>query len=172
MNKNGGYQIELVEYNKRMMEKFDVLTEIRNLICVHDDGDKFIFNEFTQRTQINPTMLTRTNLYNAYKKVVRDAYNKRTGMIDLSLLDSFVKLGAIKLNILNVSNKYGIKMKFRDGVDLLNQHSIEIQNTKLNSIQEELSNDSEILFEADQKIDNILSLMPNLFKLKDDFCAF
>ena len=45
-------------------------------------------------------------------------------------------------------------------------------STKLNCIQDELSNDSEVLFEADQKIDTILNLMPNLFKLKDDFLAF
>jgi len=47
LNKNGGYQINIVEFNKKLMKKLNVVDEIQRLIYDHTIPDKFVFNDYT-----------------------------------------------------------------------------------------------------------------------------
>ena len=81
------------------MQKYNVIAEIKDLIYDHEIPEKFIYNHFTGKTQINPKMLYKTESYNTLKKMVYHTSNQRTGMVDVTLLDSFFKITQIKLKI-------------------------------------------------------------------------
>ena len=91
MNKNGRYQISVVEFNTMLMIRLDILGEIQRLIYAHDDTEKFIYNEYTKKTQISPYWMNKTNQFNALKRMIHRTSNQDTMMIDVTLLNSFME---------------------------------------------------------------------------------
>lgn len=67
MNKSGRFHISVVEFNTMLMEKLDILGEIQRLIFSHGDEEKFLYNEYTKKTQISPIWMNKTNQFNALK---------------------------------------------------------------------------------------------------------
>ena len=70
MNKSGRFQISVVEFNTMLMGRLDILGEIQKLIYHHDDRAKFLYNEYTKKTQISPIWMNKTNQFNALKKMI------------------------------------------------------------------------------------------------------
>ena len=47
-------KINFVEFNLILQQKFDIIEEVRKLIFEHGSDDKYVFNDYTLRTQLNP----------------------------------------------------------------------------------------------------------------------
>jgi len=49
-NRDSEGKIDMIEFNKMLQVKFEVINEIRKLVFDHEMDDKFIYNKFTNKT--------------------------------------------------------------------------------------------------------------------------
>ena len=134
--------MDIVEFNKRCMLKYNIVEEIQKLIYDHKIPNKFVFNDYTQKSQINPKMLYRTNSFISLKNLVYRSADLKNGMIDITLLKSFLELGEFKCKIFQSCQKYGLRIKYESVGQIRNQQSSEMRTSKLNEIEQELIDDS------------------------------
>jgi len=53
--------MNFVDFNYKLMEKFEVVNEIVKIIYDHSTDGKFLYNEFTQKMQLSPSWLSKIN---------------------------------------------------------------------------------------------------------------
>ena len=89
-NKDSEGKINFVEFNKLLQEKFGVVNEIRRLIFDHTLEGKFVYNSYTNKTQLAPKCLSKINQYNSIKELVIRTSNETTGLVDVNLIKRFL----------------------------------------------------------------------------------
>lgn len=83
--------MSFVDFNYKLMDKFEIVSEIVKIIYDHSSEGKFIYNEFTQKMQLSPLWLNKINQYNSLKQLVFNTANLNTGMLNLTLLKSLIE---------------------------------------------------------------------------------
>lgn len=106
VNKYGNYQNEFPLVNKNLQGKFLIMDEIQKIIY-DQSPSKFVYNSFTKKNQIAPIWMSKINDFNTLKSLVGKTSNGRTGIVDISLLKSFVEQIKLKTKILGIQKKYG-----------------------------------------------------------------
>ena len=68
-----------------------MVDEIRTLIFDHTVEGKFIYNSYTNKTQLAPKCLSKVNQYNSIKELVIRTSNETTELLDVNLINSFLE---------------------------------------------------------------------------------
>ena len=90
VNKYGNYVTEFPLVNKNLQGRFLIMDEIQKIIY-DQSPSKFVYNSFTKKNQIAPSWMSKINDFNTLKSLVGKTSNGRTGIVDISLLKSFVE---------------------------------------------------------------------------------
>ena len=101
VNKYGNYQIEFPKVNVNLQQKFLIMDEIQKIIY-DQSPSKFVYNSFTKKNQISPSWMSKINDFNILKSLVGKTSNGRTGIVDISLLKSFIEQIKLKTTILGI----------------------------------------------------------------------
>ena len=83
--KKAGTKASFVEFNRKLQGKLEIMQKIKSLIYDNYDQTKFIQDEFTGKTKLNPKYLNPIKEYNELKQLVFNCADK-TEKVDIKLL--------------------------------------------------------------------------------------
>ena len=118
-----------------------------------------MYNPYTKKNQISPLWLKKINEFNILKKlIVKTTYAKR-GIVNVSLVKSFVQQVKLKTYMLLIQKKHG-QIKLDKSEDEIFQDVLyELIICRPNEFETTLVNDSEILIFTEAKINKVSSLI-------------
>jgi hypothetical protein len=80
--------------------------QIRGILFENWDEPKFVYNSFLGRTQLIPKFTDKIRNYVSLRNLASECVNKKTGIIDILLLKSFILQFSFKKSFYAVQNKY------------------------------------------------------------------
>jgi len=104
---NGGLLMDMTKVTIILQEKFDVIGEVAKLIFDNRAEGKFIYNPYTKKNQISPLYLKKINEFNTLKKLIVKTANTKRGIVNVSLVKSFVQQVKLKYEMLLIQKKHG-----------------------------------------------------------------
>ena len=91
-----------------LQEKFDIIGEVSKLIFDNRAEGKFVYNPYTKKNQISPSYLKKINEFNILKKLIVKTANAKRGIVNVSLVKSFVQQVKLKSYMLLIQKKHGL----------------------------------------------------------------
>ena len=116
-----------------------------------------MYNTFTKKNQISPKWMSKINDFNTLKSLVCKSSNDRTGIVDVSLLKSFIDQIKMKTQILLIQKKYGEINLTRTEEQIFQDVLYEFLHCRPNEVEMQLVDDSQVLINTDTQIDEITS---------------
>ena len=108
LNQYGGYQIHFQEINKQLQNKFELYKHLQNLLFVRSVDEKFQFNELQNKYEIKPEFIDKIKHFTFLKNLVVNSADSKTGIVDVSMLKSFIDQVKMKMEIFNSALQNGI----------------------------------------------------------------
>ena len=74
---------------------------------MNDKDDKFLMNQETGKTYINPKYLNSIKKFTLVKNLVADCVDSNSGLVDISMLKQMIEQLYLKINIFKEKKKSG-----------------------------------------------------------------
>jgi hypothetical protein len=103
---NGGLLMDMTELTIILQQDFDIIGEVCRLIFDNRSEGKFVFNPYTKKSQISPIYLKKINEFNTLKKLIVKTANAKRGIVNVSLIKSFVQQVKLKTFMLMTQKKH------------------------------------------------------------------
>ena len=91
-----------------LQKNFDIINEVAKLIFDNKQEGKFIYNPYTKKSQISPVWLKKIYEFNTLKKLIVKTANEKRGIVNVSLVKSFVQQVKLKFYMLKIQKKHGL----------------------------------------------------------------
>ena len=98
--------MDMTEVTIILQEKFDVIGEVSRLIFDNRAEGKFVYNPYTKKSQISPLYLKKINEFNTLKKLIIKTANTKRGVVNVTLVRSFVQQIKLKYEMLLIQKKH------------------------------------------------------------------
>ena len=107
VSSSGGLLMDMTKVSIILQEKFDIIGEVSKLIFDNRSEGKFIYNPYTKKNQISPVYLNKINEFNTLKKLIVKTANTKRGIVNVTLVKSFVHQVKLKYYMLLIQKKHG-----------------------------------------------------------------
>jgi hypothetical protein len=143
------------------------MEEVQKIIYDNSEN-KYVYNSFTKKNQIDPSWMSKINDFNTLKRLVGKTSNGRTGIVDISLLKSFTDQIKLKTKILGIQKKYGEINLTRTENQIFQDVLYEFLHCRPNDVEMQLVDDSQVLISTDKHIDEITTQVIELGRKIED----
>jgi hypothetical protein len=156
---SGGLIMEMTGVTIILQTKFDIIGEVAKLIFDNKSEGKFVYNPYTKKSQISPLFLKKINEFNVLKKLIVKTANQKRGIVNVSLVKSFVQQVKLKTYMLMIQKKHGLIKLDKTEDEIFQDVLYELIICRPNEFETTLVNDSEILIFSESKINKVQNLV-------------
>ena len=155
--------VHFVRLNKALQKDLNIQDRIRDLIYNNTADDKFVTDPHTESTKLNPAWLTGINEFNTFKKLVYSCADKQ-GQVNIEMIRSLVDQVNLRCKMLDLEQRLR-------GLELENEEEIyaaalfELSKLEPNSIISQMADQSQMIDNVDQKINNVQDSLATLHSL-------
>ena len=122
------------------------------LIFDNRSDGKFVYNPYTKKNQIAPVYLKKINEFNTLKKLIVKTANVKRGLVNVTLVKSFISQVKLKYYMLLIQKKHGLIKLDKPEEEIFQDVLYELIICRPNEFETTLVNDSEILIFSESKI--------------------